>query len=249
MTDRNQSSIPPTSLLPEDAKCFRCGYRLCGLPNRICPECGLTFDPQDLSSYHTPVWPDRLRRYGRPPLKKHTWILVAVVLLVFIDVSRPGPSKFIPPIISPVGIALLAWLSIDWILRLIVRRIAKQMPDTPPPNPTRSWLCLPVLLVILLSFKIYPWPAYLRFQLSRSAFEHAVQDMPLIADPAGEYIGWHRVFDIRENPDGCIFFDLGGGYLRKSGFWFIPTDAPMVSGKSYTRHELIENWYIGGQRL
>ena len=39
--------------IPDDAWCLGCGYSLRGLPSAVCPECGKSFDPDDLKTYDT----------------------------------------------------------------------------------------------------------------------------------------------------------------------------------------------------
>ena len=62
--------------VPAGACCLSCGYRLRGLPEPICPECGRAFDPGDVRSYDS--HPRRRRR--------RRWIkrgVVAAVIVAF----------------------------------------------------------------------------------------------------------------------------------------------------------------------
>jgi len=63
--------------VPEAACCLSCGYRLRGLPQPVCPECGRTFDPGDVRSYDS--HPKRSRR--------RRWIKRVVVVLLIVAVG------------------------------------------------------------------------------------------------------------------------------------------------------------------
>lgn len=234
---------------PEDAKCRQCGYRLCGLPRNVCPECGLPFDPDKPITYHSPSLPNWLRQYGHPPRKLYTWIFLVYVMVALLDFSSPGPSKFIFCIWLPTSVLWALFHTLDWLLRLIARLIALRMPGAPPARPVRCWLWTPIILAILLSFFFYPWPAYLRFQLSRGAFEATIENLPASLTWIPENIGLYKVREVSNESNDCIFFDLGTEYLNRAGFWYIPTKSPMPTGPYYIKHRLAKNWYIGGKRL
>jgi hypothetical protein len=59
LADRAVSTAPATAewQLPEHAQCLRCDYRLYGLPEPRCPECGERFDPALWRDAVTPLWP------------------------------------------------------------------------------------------------------------------------------------------------------------------------------------------------
>ena len=66
-------------LVPDEARCLRCGYRLRGLSAPVCPECGGEFDPQDLSTFdHDP----RGRRRRRWAVRLGVWGGVGLVVLL-----------------------------------------------------------------------------------------------------------------------------------------------------------------------
>ncbi len=41
--------------MPPDAACLKCGYCLRGLQSCRCPECGESFNPQDVSTFRQPT--------------------------------------------------------------------------------------------------------------------------------------------------------------------------------------------------
>ncbi len=67
------------SLIPEAARCLKCGYLLRGLPTPVCPECGRTFEPADPATYD-------IRPPGR---RRKKWIVRAVLLVLFLIVAAP----------------------------------------------------------------------------------------------------------------------------------------------------------------
>jgi hypothetical protein len=78
---------PDRDVLASDVLCPRCGYNLRGLPQPRCPECGLTFPPEQWASgvlrEHLPSWLDRC-----DPWQPHQ-VLVRSLFEVFRGAWRP----------------------------------------------------------------------------------------------------------------------------------------------------------------
>ena len=50
-------ALLPGGELPEHARCGQCGYRLRGLREPRCPECGTAFDPAKIRNAFIAQWP------------------------------------------------------------------------------------------------------------------------------------------------------------------------------------------------
>ncbi|MBI1825240.1 MAG: hypothetical protein HY287_04495 [Planctomycetes bacterium] len=64
----------------EDARCLKCGYRLQGLPNAVCPECGRAFAPHDPTTFDDDYRKLRRTRKRRRVLSAIACFLVAAAL-------------------------------------------------------------------------------------------------------------------------------------------------------------------------
>jgi hypothetical protein len=74
---------PAEFIVAIEARCLTCGYRLLGLPEPICPECGRPFDPSDPATYDSDP-----RRRRRRRIAVRIAVGVMIVLLLFVFVPR-----------------------------------------------------------------------------------------------------------------------------------------------------------------
>ncbi len=249
MIESNRDCDSPSNHIPADAKCIECGYRLLGLFNTVCPECGLPFEPDDPETYHTPSLPNWIRKNSHPPRKRYVWCFFIVLLLTILDVSSPGHAHLAICLWTPACVLAIFFLSLDWVLKVIARRVAQELPGVKDSEPLRRWLWTPIMIAVVISLLMYPWPAYLRFQLSKVAMEKAINNPPAIAHPESVQIGFFWVQRVTKNLDGSVFFETGVKFLDMSGFLYVPASSLPLMGDYYLDHKLTENWYIGGERF
>ncbi len=254
MTEGNKGIKPPSSLLPDDAQCFRCGYLLRGLSENICPECGFAFDPTNPESYVSASRPSKLNAFGRtpkpfPPGKIATCIFLVIVIALLFDFSNPGHSSLDGCIWMVAAIFAVVYFLISWATRFVSWLIVKDTPQTPPRESIRKWAVIPMLLCLLMTNWLYPWPAYIRFHLSKSAFDTAVKQSTTISSQAPQKIGLFLVRWSRIEPNGDVFFEVGTRMIDSYGFWYIAKEPPSLVGDSYTEHKLADHWYTGGERF
>ncbi|MCA9249888.1 MAG: hypothetical protein KDA54_02030 [Phycisphaerales bacterium] len=254
MTESDHDSKPLSSLLPDDAQCFRCGYLLRGLIDNICPECGFAFDPTNPESYVSPSRPVKRNVFGRtpkpfPPGKIATRILLVMVIALLIDFSNPGQASLDACIWQVAAIFTVFCFAVSWFTRLVSWLIIKGTPEAPPREPFRKWALIPLLLFLLMTNWLYPWAAYVRFQMSKSAFESAAKKQTKIVSGSPQRIGLYVVRWTRVEPNGDMFFEVGTSFIDAFGFWYIANEPPSLTGKWYTEHMLTNHWYIGGERF
>jgi len=248
MNPEPEHSTQPAPSLPEEAKCCRCGYQLRGLTSHVCPECGSPFDPGIPATYHVPVWPDRLRRFGCPLGTISHALMLCFVFMMLLAYSSPGwPADFVGTALVALAIAV-AIIVPTWILRIGARFIAVRMPDAPPSQPLRRWLWVPLMLIIVTSAILFPWPTYLRFYASMGDFDKALDNLSTMPTQMRKTIGLYRVESITTQANGCVFVEVGRPQNRSVGFWKIPSSGKNPDKQfyeSYIRYKLTEEWYIG----
>lgn len=228
---------------PENAECRECGYALRGLPSKVCPECGTAFDPARPFTYRTPSGSNWLVRYGTPPGRVQIGLLVGTAIFMLADASSPGQS--VGACMWTIGLAfLLFFIGLSWVLSLIARLLTLKHQST---HPIRNWLWVPLLMLLLLSCMAYPWPAYIRFQISKSSFEQAVANPAAGQGVTPQPVGSYLVKSIDRQTDGCVFFHIDSDFINPIGFWYIPTGTARPKYPYFIRHRLDENWYIGGE--
>lgn len=242
MGSSDEQPYPRPSKVPEDAKCWECGYSLRGLVENVCPECGSPFDPNRSLSYEVPSRTSDEVRSGKPPGLFHILICAGATIILLSDFSIPGTSQSFW--LSGGACFAVFLLAVDWMLRLITRR---RLLVQPLKYDRRNWIWIPLLVAILLSSFWYPWPAYVRFQLSKHDFEQLVTDPALLPSTTPQMIGAYRVRAVRCEDDGCVYLDVGVDVYnrRTAGFWFVPSGSPSSKRSRYLHHKLDENWYIG----
>lgn len=104
----------PSGLYTNEATCLGCGYRLRGLPEPRCPECGRPFDPDDPRTMHVGWWERQQREARRrrpPPTFGGNMTAAAVAATVFLIASLASDCAAFMPLLSFgtwIGIAV-AW--------------------------------------------------------------------------------------------------------------------------------------------
>jgi hypothetical protein len=254
MTESDHNFKPLSSHLPDDAQCFRCRYLLRGLIDNICPECGFAFDPTNPESYVSPSRPVKRNDFGRtpkpfPPGKTANRILLVNVVALLIDFSNPGQTSLASCVWLVAALITVSYFAIWWVSRLTSWLFVKDTPDEPPREPIRKWAMIPLLLFILMTNALFPWPAYIRFQLGKSAFESAAKTQTRINSRAPQRIGLHVVRRTHVEPNGDMFFEVGTSVIDAFGFWYIANEPPALNGDWYIEHKLSDHWFTGGRRF
>jgi len=168
-------------VLPPEARCIDCKYALRGLHENRCPECGRAFDPADRSTFLCGPTMGSWRSLAKPP---SIWECAVASVLSVLLIAGAG--------VFPINGSMLATIShfacffgggiilLIFVVRFVStvydqkrRRLAK----SPIANVSRiRWCFVPSLLFVVASIAIYPWPLWIRFKMSQSALEAAVED-------------------------------------------------------------------------
>ncbi len=83
--DKTAASSPPAPSPPAtdplaNASCLHCGYSLRGLTENRCPECGTTFDSQEMAGSYLPEWPRLMVWYLTAACAASSFDLISLVL-------------------------------------------------------------------------------------------------------------------------------------------------------------------------
>ncbi len=109
------------------------------------------------------------------------------------------------------------------------------------------WIITAVMLVIITSMVLFPWPMYVRFYLSRGDLEAALKNRTQVPSQVNKVIGLYHVEEIVAGADGCMFIKVGGSIYKDKGFWKIPKGTPVPNGHSFATYKLTDEWYAGGK--
>ena len=230
--------------VPSDAVCLQCKYRLYGLTEPRCPECGRAFDPANSATYlasSTPRWAQR----AQPPHEAMSLLIIGLAILSLVDASKPYPFALPGACFSVVigGIALTDWLvrGAAWIDSMRHKLEPRFRSES---RPGWHWGVLPFCLVLVVSTHIINWPLQLRFRLSLPAFEKAAAEIVhgenFVA--GGRWVGLYRVCATRVSRTGNITFSIGhrGFFPDDAGFLFTPSSQ---TSSEYSADYLMRNWW------
>lgn len=230
--------------VPSDAICMQCKYRLYGLPEPRCPECGRAFDPRDSATYlasSTPRWAN----WAQPPHPFLSLLVVGVTGLLILDGSKPYPFDLSAICLALVlgGIALLDWAvrAAAWV-ELMGHRVARSYSQGR--RPRWHWFIFPVCAILISSARVMDWPLRVRFWVSLPAFESAVVELKRSgATSAGpRRVGLYRVKGMNVSPAGNFTFSIGmrGFFPDDAGFLFAP---PGTIPNEHSTTLLMGNWW------
>ncbi|MBN2560433.1 MAG: hypothetical protein JXQ75_05830 [Phycisphaerae bacterium] len=243
--------------LPEDAVCIKCGYSLRGLAEHRCPECGSEFDPLDPSTFvrRRDVW---WRGWAHPP--GNLTVIGTLVLgsIAFLDGSLPGPLfPFIACFYVFIASFFLLFCVVDYLVRVVAvlynRRAGAEAPNGSVRRGRWRWGVLPLSICLIVSVYVYPWPTFIRFKLSQSAFEEAAKACLRDAantGPSGEkreskVLGLYYVQRVTSRDPGFVFFRVSHEWLAEYGFVYRHDDAARTPGMLSLKQCLAPRWYIG----
>ena len=237
--------------LPLAAKCLDCGYLLRGLQEPRCPECGKPFLPGDPSTYQIEDRSRWRRFYARPPGWLHLTTVCAVALYALSEASAPGEMFGFPITAFLLLAAFLTLLLIgqDYIFRMVAQTyrhnpVYKESHHTVQRLRFR-WAATPICALLIGSVIFYPWPAWMRFKLSQSAFEQAVKDYKAGTLPGGaQWLGLYRVERVTQESTGHLFFKTGeSGFGDQDGFIYRTSSLP-PQGELYLLEKLASGWFF-----
>lgn len=135
------------------ASCLHCGYRLRGLPEHRCPECGHSFNPYHPTSMHVPGF--RLQRAPRPPL---TFGAGQIYLSLVATVHIVGGSHLVCGF-WPLGIVIWCIVFIRWSEWRQARN--GNAPPLSTPEGSKWWRVLVKCMLaatVVFSFRYYRCP-------------------------------------------------------------------------------------------
>jgi len=219
-------------------RCPTCGYSLWGLTEARCPECGQPFDLSDPSLYRRRRW----QRFAKPPRWWHLAAISICTLAAIVDSARL-PTFLGGMFLSCALVVVIPILLGDFLLRVgavwHMRRMRRQMQAR-----SLRWWATPACVLVLLSLwtPAPRWPLYLRFALSRSAFERAESACLKgnLAATGPQHIGLFKVKEISQVEPGVVYFRLGTDWMDTIGF--VHRTSPPAPG--HARQHFGHSWYL-----
>jgi hypothetical protein len=235
------------------AKCHGCYYSLQGLKENRCPECGLTFDRDDLTSVHLGPAPSEVERVLHFPLgwpALHTAACLAAVAS-FCATSAPGWYT------APTFIACGIWLGIAFLLAVHIWVSIKLSPNSAVRKRVlqrewRHWLFAAALLMATLLVVLLDVPLRLTFTLSQPALQRTAQQYATVRHttrPYSGWIGWYHISQIESDANGVRFVIAGSLYWYPCGIEYrtgpqgVRQTAPIIGGPS-TYKRLSHAWFL-----
>ena len=176
------------------------------------------------------------------PHGPRSWSIVLTIvatLWVLEDLSRPLVFGFSTFCFAPlIGLLLLS----NYLFHLARQSVNGGEPeeDGLPPADLWRWFVLPLAFGAILSTWTYPWPAILRFSLSRDAFERKVAEIHRTGEDQGpQRVGLYFVERIFTHGNGYVGFVTGSGLIDPAGLAHDPSRPP----SSRCNIHLVGNWY------
>ncbi|MEW6251852.1 MAG: hypothetical protein AB1716_14495 [Planctomycetota bacterium] len=223
-----------SSLLPADspAMCLGCGYRLRGLTQPRCPECGRAFDPRDPATWRRP---SRRWEMAEPPGRLFHIPLAALCGWLLIQAGWPGESCFTLSVILVVFALMSGWTL--GLLAFIGCALLRRPESLTQWALWRKWLKAPSIvaaLILLLGAEV-PLPA-----MDRSAT--GAMSSPVGARLPPRWIGLYRAKSAERIPGG-VRFVVDDGFMGDGVGWaYSPAGRPPIIGEDHYDH-IDGSWY------
>jgi hypothetical protein len=222
--------------VPPDAVCIQCGYRLIGLPQSRCPECGRGFDPDDRGTYHVPGdarstlvatlrrgWKRFVAAWFAPPSVPYLIVLAVVASSwTWHSSSWNGLRESLSADSDRQLWRLAGWLILlELTLRATVGVLAMCVggrrpatPDGPSPRRRAAHWCAAVMLALLfVLMSARPWGALRHLRSALPEFQKVAEDYLAMRDlhPGSRRIGSFEVTRLFGRGQGYVFFAFGRG--------------------------------------
>jgi hypothetical protein len=256
-----------TISLPIHARCRKCKYKLKGLPEPICPECGTGFDPGDPSTYRIDRRVSLWRGWARPPSRRYCWVAAVATVIYLLGATNPvgvfglmaTGEPFLPGVFALIVCVIVPIvIGFDFALRATssLANIVFPPDESMQPGKGRGisvrWFVAPACAVIAASALLTEWPLAARFGASRAEFERTATKVLAAASkpvdplsyfgehvPADRWVGWYYVQLIRvDSVRGTVEFIIDGSSMAWWGFYFDPTGRTGFASKP-----IIPAWY------
>jgi hypothetical protein len=219
------------------------------LPEPVCPECGKTFDPADPTSYRGGPAAPWYRRAAGPPRRWHSALAIIATIFVVWETSLPSLQVFPLTCLFWLGwlLLVLVVLPLDYLLHAVASWRCLQEPEDLPSRlrtgSRRAWATFPLCGLIMLSVWLYPWPALIRFQLSRSAFEDILTSGKACQN---QFVGLVYVESVERFDDEVTFFGTGWAIFNNHGLLYKPVGKPAsdYNPDFVVRRHLGGSWYL-----
>ncbi|MCP4248820.1 MAG: hypothetical protein GY778_17385 [bacterium] len=170
-----------------------------------------------------------------------------MVLTLCVVVACSSPSDYFPISCLAyfiIGPGVVLGLLVDWVRCLSSVSYSGGSVDAPPSVTKRrrwAWAATPVALLLIVSALASPWPTWVRFAMSESAFERAITDR---SDDSGGLVGFYSVSRINRYKNGAIFFKTGPAFMDEAGFAYLPKGELPEHAELYVGQELAPGWYV-----
>ena len=216
-----------------------------------CPQCGQLWQ-QGRSVAKATVLRRKRRPWltihpSRPPERWHRRLAIFITVLLLWNLSVPGYATWSVCFGTVlVGLSAIV-LAADYLLRCIVAldrwNQQRHLTSSSTKPPRRPWLVTPLCVLLIISALWLSWPAWVRFQVGRDAFESVAQSCQ--ASDQTQWLGTYRVHRVRCLNSGTVFFETGSyGTGDVAGLAYQPDDQAihLLPGIE-SAHPLTPHWY------
>lgn len=229
-----------------DAVCIQCGYRLIGLAEHRCPECGRAFDPDDRGTYHVPGdtksavmaavrrgWARFVAAWFAPPSVSY---LIVLAIVASSWIWHPASLEGLRESLSK-GAAWQLWRLAGWLILLelvlratvgIAATCAGYRRPAAPDGPSRRgramrWWAAAVLAFLFIGMTARPWGVWGRLRGALPEFQRGAEDYLAMRDlhAGSRRIGSFEVTRLFGRGQGYVFFVFSRG---SEGTWGLVYD-------------------------